>query len=120
MMEYYVDFTGITGREDFHARLAAALRLPEWYGGNLDALYDLLTERSGRIIIQGAADAEKALNGYFQSFRMVCQDAGGQNPDLEIVFAEAEPAGSDAESSESAGAEQDAALCDEMDADIYQ
>jgi RNAse (barnase) inhibitor barstar len=31
---------------DLHAALAAALGFPDWYGGNLDALWDCLTDLS--------------------------------------------------------------------------
>ena len=38
----YVDgWTGAT-EADFHAALAATLGFPDWYGGNLDALWDCL------------------------------------------------------------------------------
>ena len=44
-------------REALHAHLKEKLALPDYYGGNLDALNDCLGERSGRelIVIQPAA-----------------------------------------------------------------
>lgn len=42
-MTRYLDGRYMTTRENAHAHLAQQLELPERYGRNLDALYDLLT-----------------------------------------------------------------------------
>ena len=44
-MDYRIDLTGIGNRADLHDRLQEALPLPVWYGRNLDAFYDCLTEQ---------------------------------------------------------------------------
>lgn len=41
-----IDFTGCTGKDDALARIAAALRFPDWFGGNWDALADSLADLS--------------------------------------------------------------------------
>lgn len=41
-----IDFAGCTGKDDALARLAAALRFPDWFGGNWDALADSLADLS--------------------------------------------------------------------------
>ncbi len=41
-----VDFAGCTGKDDAIARIAAALRFPEWFGANWDALADSLADLS--------------------------------------------------------------------------
>ncbi|HBI85901.1 MAG TPA: barnase inhibitor [Ruminococcus sp.] len=38
-----IDCSEITTHEEFHEAFASKLRLPGWYGENLDALYDCLT-----------------------------------------------------------------------------
>lgn len=43
MKEIYIDFTEIGDYEDFYAQLKSKLDLPEYFGGNLDALYDSIT-----------------------------------------------------------------------------
>ena len=43
MKTVYIDFTEIGDYEDFYAQLKEKLTLPEFFGGNLDALYDSLT-----------------------------------------------------------------------------
>ena len=44
MKEITINCAGITEKEALHALFAKALHFPEWYGNNLDALYDLLTD----------------------------------------------------------------------------
>lgn len=43
MKEIYIDFTDIGDYEDFYAQLKEKLELPEYFGDNLDALYDIIT-----------------------------------------------------------------------------
>lgn len=42
---FYIDLKGITTKEELHALLRKELPLPEYYGDNLDAFYDVLTEK---------------------------------------------------------------------------
>ena len=35
---------GMETKQQFHAAIAQALSFPDWYGHNLDALYDCLTD----------------------------------------------------------------------------
>ena len=39
-----IDGISVTSMEDIHNILAQQLEFPAWYGGNLDALHDCLTE----------------------------------------------------------------------------
>ena len=43
MKTIYIDFTDLGDYEDFYAQLKEKLTLPEFFGDNLDALYDFLT-----------------------------------------------------------------------------
>ena len=43
MNTIYIDFTDIGDYDDFYAQLKEKLTLPEFFGDNLDALYDSLT-----------------------------------------------------------------------------
>ena len=43
-MTRIIDGRRMTTRADAHAELARALDFPDWYGANLDALYDVLTD----------------------------------------------------------------------------
>ena len=42
-MEIYIDFLTIGDYDDFYAQLKEKLTLPEYFGDNLDALYDVIT-----------------------------------------------------------------------------
>ena len=44
MVEIVLDGWELQSLEDVHDRFAQALDLPEWYGRNLDALFDCLTD----------------------------------------------------------------------------
>ncbi len=43
MKTVYIDFTDIGDYEDFYAQLKVKLTLPDYFGDNLDALFDSLT-----------------------------------------------------------------------------
>ena len=43
-MEYIIDLKNIKNKEDAHNIIKEALELPEYYGANLDALNDALSE----------------------------------------------------------------------------
>lgn len=43
MKEVYIDFTDIGDYEDFYSQLKSKLDLPEYFGNNLDALFDSIT-----------------------------------------------------------------------------
>ena len=42
--EWIIDFKGLRARDSMLKAIAAALEFPAHFGGNLDALYDCLTE----------------------------------------------------------------------------
>ena len=44
MKKIVLTFTGIASKKEVHRYLKERLELPEYYGGNLDALYDCLTD----------------------------------------------------------------------------
>ena len=43
MKRIIIDGAYVESMEKLHEMIAFSLDLPEWYGGNLDALYDCLT-----------------------------------------------------------------------------
>ena len=83
--EYRIDLANVTDGEALHDALAAALPLPEYYGRNLDAFYDVLTEFGGswRIVFRNA-------DSVCQAFRTLCADAMAETEGLEIVFLNAD------------------------------
>lgn len=43
MKTIYIDFTDLGDYDDFYAQLKEKLAMPEFFGDNLDALYDAIT-----------------------------------------------------------------------------
>ena len=68
----------IPDRETLHRTLKDQLGFPDWYGHNLDALYDLLTETTEpfRVVIADPEALAENLGGYYDVFRAVLRDAG--------------------------------------------
>ena len=81
MQEFIVDLAGVHDAETLHDALAAQLPLPDYYGRNLDAFYDVLTEFGcdWRIVFRNAGPAVDGL-------REVCHDAAEETEGLEIAF----------------------------------
>ena len=79
-----LDCSGIGNPEEFHDALVEALALPNWYGTNLDALYDCLTSITQEtvIILQHFDQLDQSYAG----FRAVFQDAQEDNPRIRICF----------------------------------
>ena len=87
---YYIDLTGVEDRTELHDRIEQALPVPEWYGRNLDALYDVLTEPSfgGDCLIcfTGCAGLGEKMPRYMEAMRQVCSAASEENPGLCVDF----------------------------------
>ena len=80
-MEYVLDVHGLRSCGAFHARLKETLSFPVWYGGNLDAMYDCLTDlpRGTRLIIRNLPELEMYLGQrYTARLRRVLDDAAAE------------------------------------------
>ena len=88
MEEYYVDLSGISDKAGLHRRLREHLPLPPWYGNNLDALYDSLTEMPvpSRLHFLSWEDALGSMPSYFKGFCHLLLDVQQDNPGLSVVF----------------------------------
>lgn len=87
-MRFVLEGGAVTDREALHRALAEGLELPEWYGGNLDALHDCLTEldRPLELTVRGGAALEAALGGYAAALRRVLADCATENDLLTVVW----------------------------------
>jgi len=70
----------IADRAALHRLLRAELALPEYYGENLDALHDALTERTEplRVVIEDAGALEAALGRTYRGLLQVLTDCGAE------------------------------------------
>ena len=86
-MQVILDGTQMTQRALAHAHLKQQLQLPDYYGRNLDALYDLLTERSEAtcICLRHSVQMLSALGIYGQRLMDTMVDAAEQNPLITII-----------------------------------
>lgn len=83
-MEVIVDCGKCTDKSSAHAYLKAQFGFPDYYGANLDALYDCLMEVSDcEILLQNPA-ALYGLGDYGVSLLEVLKDAARDNPSLEL------------------------------------
>lgn len=74
-------------REDVHAALREGLAFPEWYGSNLDALHDVLTDCHEKTVI-GITDLpllEAHLGDYAVYLLRVLNDCAQDNPHIRIL-----------------------------------
>ncbi len=77
-MTYIADFNGVRQYEEIHKALKDGLDFPNYYGENLDALWDCLTETVGnnvKIILKNYQYVEKANEEYASQIIEVFKDA---------------------------------------------
>ena len=88
MKRVRIDGKRMGDRDAAHRHLADRLSLPAHYGGNLDALWDVLSTRSEpvRIVFLHADRCVACLGGYGESLLQVFQDAAAANPALDVVI----------------------------------
>lgn len=82
MKEITIDCFGIQTKEQLHRAFASSLCFPSWYGSNLDALHDCLTDISEPTHI--SLPGFRKLGSFARNFRMVLEDAETENDCLII------------------------------------
>ena len=87
MKHCILDGEAIGTREQLHEILQRELELPEWYGRNLDALYDCLTDSHERISIEMRNPEALAahLGRYAKALEQVIRDAAEENAQIEVI-----------------------------------
>ena len=86
MKQVIINGAAVTSMADIHRILAEELAFPEWYGGNLDALHDCLTEvheETTIAILQPECLLETLGSGYARLCRVLA-DSAEENPYLTI------------------------------------
>ena len=74
----------LADQEALHDVLTRELELPEWYGRNLDALHDCLTDlKDVELVLIGWPD-----EGYLSRVRRVIVDAAWENETLALKIVE--------------------------------
>lgn len=82
-MNVTISCGGIADKNELHARIAAALDFPDWYGHNLDALMDCLTDLDEVTVTLAEWDSLPFdADGFWRVFRQ----AAAESPDLTVIF----------------------------------
>lgn len=83
-----IDLSKITTKEALNAALKEGLSFPDYYGGNLDALHDCLTDitEPTEVTFAGYKAAKKALEADFYAFRNVVEDSADENENLTVKW----------------------------------
>jgi len=81
-----IDLSGIDSRAALHEALKAGLSLPAWYGANLDALHDVLTEGTEPVglVFKNADRVPEGMRGYIAALRRTLDDVQRERPGLSV------------------------------------
>lgn len=87
-MAVILDGRAMTDRSAAHSHLAQRLDLPAYYGRNLDALYDVLTEigTDTELILEDPAAVIDHLGKYGEALLSAMQEAAEENLHLTITL----------------------------------
>ncbi len=83
-----IDGAAVCSRDELHDSLARQLKLPAYYGRNLDALFDCLSDihEPCEIVLRGAEELFVHLGIYADVLQDVLRDAAEENPVLHLVI----------------------------------
>lgn len=84
MKKVILDCEKLLQRKQAHLYLAEMLGLPDYYGKNLDALYDCLTEIGECIIVLEGENILLESEGYGTKVLKVIREAAHANPGLQL------------------------------------
>lgn len=84
MNEITLDCTALETKAQLHGALADALSLPDWYGANLDALYDCLTDLDEPVHLHLAGWEQ--LPEWKAAFEAVLSDAENDCMEFTVTF----------------------------------
>ncbi len=78
-MTYEIDLTGVHTPAEFQSRIREVLPVPAWYGNNLDALHDILTERKDWTVrFYHAEGLQEERPRYASALGRLCRECGAE------------------------------------------
>ncbi len=85
---FYIDLMEVNNKDELQELLEDELPLPDYYGRNLDAFNDVLTEYGSEwnIIFYNSKFAEYRLGKYFEALKRLCTEACEEVKGLRIRF----------------------------------
>ena len=87
-MTVILDGKAMVDRVSAHSHLADRLELPTYYGRNLDALYDVLTEigEETELVLTDPAAVAEQMGKYGEALLATLQEAAEENPRLIVTL----------------------------------
>ena len=87
MAEIVLDGLELRSLAEVHDRFAQALALPEWYGRNLDALFDCLTELKAPVTVRHLHQEalEDRLDRRGRALVRLLRRAAAENPQVTLL-----------------------------------
>ena len=82
-MRVILDALKLQDKEQAHKYLCEAMKFPDYYGGNLDALHDCLSELDD--VQVEFVNTEKVSGGYFSKVKQVFMDSTEENSGLKVL-----------------------------------
>ncbi len=79
----------ISSSQEFYDQISQALGFPDYFGRNLDALWDVLTgdvEGPVKIVWKDAAASKAALGKDFEKIKTLLKEVAKEREDFEVVF----------------------------------
>ena len=93
-MKKTFDLSKINSKSEFHKLVKEALDFPEYYGNNLDALHDMLTEIGDELSLEFHAPKNEhsvpEMAKLISGLKRLVEDIAEENPNIKINWQEAE------------------------------
>lgn len=89
-MKVVIDGKKITSKQMLHTYFADEMNFPEWYGKNLDALFDSLTDINEETEIEliNRPALHEHLGKYAKAFEKMLHEAQEENENIKVISAE--------------------------------
>ena len=91
MKEYVLDYERLQERRKAHSYLKNVMEFPDYYGKNLDALFDCLTELGECRIVLKKVGTQGEDEGYGAKIRKVLEEAAASNSRIKLEIQDRDP-----------------------------
>ena len=117
---YTIDIRNINTKKELHEILREVLPLPDYYGNNLDALYDVLTETSDEMEIEfiwddNRIDIPEEVTKTIKGLKRLSEDIMDECPNIDINWVDV--IDEEAEQSGAKEPDDDLVIVDDSDKD---
>lgn len=86
MRRTIINLKKVESTADLYNIIETKLRTPEYFGRNLDALHDILTDMSGTVEFRSFGKAKAALGEYGDSLEEMLRAASAESERIEIIL----------------------------------